>query len=71
MPTTSVATPNAAGPSPEIFAVIAAAVTATLGSKTRVASVRLAPESPSSIDIYMVQWSLEGRRQIYASHKIR
>jgi len=27
--------------------------------------------SPPSIEALMAQWSLEGRRQIYSSHKVR
>jgi hypothetical protein len=44
----------------EIFAAIAAAVAVTLGAKARVAAI-------SS----RLQWSMEGRRQIYSSHKVR
>lgn len=52
----------------EIFAVIAAAVAVTLGAKARVAAVNLVPAQPAPES---TQWSLEGRRQIYSSHKVR
>lgn len=54
------------GISPEILAVIAAAVAAQLGSRARIAAVQ-AP----SVEMLMQQWSLEGRRQIYSSHQLR
>lgn len=57
--------PAAAGAPPEIFAVIAASVVATFGSRSRVSSVTLVPATTQG------QWSLEGRRQIYSSHQVR
>ena len=62
--------PPPAGPSPELFAVIAGAVYATLGPKARVASVQVAPATVAA-NSPTVPWSLEGRRQIYASHRVR
>ncbi len=65
----SVAPPPAAvgldpsAPSPEILAAITAAVHVTLGSRTRVAFVK-----PVRID---GDWAREGRRQIFASHRVR
>ena len=53
----------------EIFAAIAAAVAVTLGAKARVAAISAATE-PSS-ESSRLQWSMEGRRQIYSSHKVR
>ncbi|MFT3782665.1 MAG: hypothetical protein QM790_11680 [Nibricoccus sp.] len=55
-------------PSAEVFAAIAAAVAVTFGSKSRIAAIH-----PSSIAIEPgpLQWSAEGRRQIYSSHKVR
>jgi hypothetical protein len=55
-------------PSPEVLAAIAAAVATTLGAAARVAGVRLATAPPDSS---LGQWSLEGRREIYSSHRIR
>lgn len=55
---------------PELVAVIAASVAATLGRRARVAAVQLASHPPS-VEALMQQWSLEGRRQIYGSHKVR
>ncbi len=64
--------PTAAEPSiaPEILAVIAAAVATQLGTRARIAAVRTASPAPS-VEMLMQQWSLEGRRQIYSSHKVR
>jgi len=56
-------------PSPEIIAVIAAAVATTLGERARLASVHLVASAGS--DHNHVPWALEGRRQIYTSHKVR
>ena len=53
---------------PEIAAAISAAVHVTLGASAKVTEVTLQPESG---DTYMPVWSLEGRRQIYTSHKVR
>ena len=53
---------------PEIAAVIAAAVHVTLGAAARVTSVSL---QPVSIENAPLIWSLEGRRQIYTSHRVR
>jgi hypothetical protein len=54
---------------PEILAVIAASIAATLGARARVAAVR--PATLPNVEMLMQQWSLEGRRQIYSSHQIR
>jgi hypothetical protein len=66
----SPSTPPPSGPSPELFAVIAGAVYATLGSQARVASVQVSPVTAVAPPP-TVPWSLEGRRQIYASHRVR
>lgn len=50
--------------STEIAVVIAAAVAATYGRAARIVSVQ---EVPGSVR----PWSLEGRRQIFASHSVR
>jgi hypothetical protein len=57
-------------PSADIFAAIAAAVAVTLGAKARVTAINAAPSLPGTEGGYQ-QWSLEGRRQIYSSHKVR
>jgi hypothetical protein len=54
----------------EIYAAIAAAVAVTLGAKARVASISAATTDPI-VDTSRLQWSMEGRRQIYSSHKVR
>jgi Na+-transporting methylmalonyl-CoA/oxaloacetate decarboxylase gamma subunit len=51
------------GLTPEILAVIAAAVHVTLGGSHRVTVVKPAETA--------VDWAREGRRQIFASHKVR
>jgi hypothetical protein len=48
----------------EIQAVLAAAVHITLGESARVVAITEGAESTHV-------WSLEGRRQIFASHQIR
>jgi len=53
---------------PEIAAAIAAAVHVTFGASATVTSVSL---QPVSVENLMLTWSLEGRRQIYTSHKVR
>ena len=59
-------------PSAEIFAAIAAAVAVTFGGKARIASVQPAiPLDSDGVDPSRLQWSMEGRRQIYSSHKVR
>jgi len=65
----AVATPL--GITPEIAAVITAAVHTTLGASARVTSVMLTGPKPVSVENLMLTWSLEGRRQIYSSHKVR
>lgn len=52
----------------ELTAVISAAVYATLGDQGKVVSVK---PIQVSVEALMQQWSLEGRRQIYSSHKVR
>lgn len=54
---------------PQVCAAIAAAVAVTYGSRARIAAVQTA-HFPS-VETLMQQWSLEGRRQIYSSHKVR
>ena len=56
---------------PEVLALIAAAVNATVGPRAQVAAVSLLPAHAPSVEVLMQQWSLEGRRQIYTSHKVR
>src|SRR3954471_2397645 len=53
-------------PAPHVLAVIAASVAACLGATARVAAVR--PAQPLA-ETHTPQWSLEGRREIYSSHK--
>jgi hypothetical protein len=56
-------------PSVEIFAAIAAAIAVTLGNKARIASIN--PVAEPVTESSRLQWSMEGRRQIYSSHKVR
>jgi hypothetical protein len=59
------------GVSPETMAIIACAVRVALGSGAQVTAVALTPQHTPSVEALMLQWSLEGRRQIYTSHKVR
>ena len=65
--------PPPAAAAPEVIAaIIAASTIAALGEKAQVTGVRLlsAPAHPT-VEMLMQQWSMEGRRQIYSSHKVR
>ena len=58
-----------AGMTPELLAVIAAAIHVTLGD-TRHRIVSLSPASQVRAD-QTSAWSVEGRRQVFQSHKVR
>ena len=58
------------GPSPQVLAVIAAAVAHTVGVRARIAAVVPLKTTPPGIEV-LQPWSVEGRRQIYSSHQIR
>lgn len=62
-PVPAEAAPSVSGPAPAVLAAIAAAVHVTLGNRARVLSV-----SPVRVD---GDWAREGRRQIFASHRVR
>lgn len=55
---------------PEIVAVITAAVYSEIRDSHRIISIRPAV-SQTLADIYRQVWSLEGRRQLFDSHKVR
>lgn len=58
----------------EIVPVVLAAVAEMFKGRARVASIRRATAVPirmPSIEALMQEWSHEGRRQIYSSHKVR
>ncbi len=57
--------------SPETLAIIAAAINVTIGPRAEVKAIELVPAPTPSVEALMAQWSLEGRRQIYTSHKVR
>jgi hypothetical protein len=59
----------AAGLSPETLAIIASAVNITYGPHARISAIL--PTPVPSVEALMLQWGLEGRRQIYTSHKVR
>ncbi len=65
------ATPASSGLEPELLSAIFAAVTIELGPTARIASIHPAPIQPPSVEGLMLQWAVEGRRQIYSSHKVR
>lgn len=54
----------------EIATAIAAAVYVMLGASAKVTSVTPVPPAVT-VENLMLTWSLEGRRQIYTSHKVR
>lgn len=56
---------------PEVQAVIAASVYASFGGNARIAAAYVMPEKPVNIEVLMAQWAIEGRRQIYSSHRVR
>jgi hypothetical protein len=59
-------------PSPEVRAVIAAAVYVAIGSNARIASVEKSqPVAAAPINPQMNAWSLEGRRMIHSGHSLR
>jgi Na+-transporting methylmalonyl-CoA/oxaloacetate decarboxylase gamma subunit len=60
-----------AGVDPEIVAVIAAAVHATLGGGYLVTSIRPVHHVSPEDNVKLLAWSAEGRRQIFSSHRIR
>jgi len=62
----------AMGITPELTAAIAASIATVLGAKARVAAIQFQPQHAApSVEMLMQQWSMEGRRQIYSSHKVR
>jgi Na+-transporting methylmalonyl-CoA/oxaloacetate decarboxylase gamma subunit len=61
---------NAAVPS-DVAVVIAAAVYAALGDSARVMNVVPKDHLTLRVDNLMLTWSLEGRREIYSSHRVR
>ncbi|MFA5262861.1 MAG: hypothetical protein WC378_03480 [Opitutaceae bacterium] len=54
-------------PKAELFAVIAASVAATIGKKAEIRSINNVSQNSSESFI----WSLEGRRTLFHSHKVR
>lgn len=53
---------------PDVLVVISAAIAATLGPGARIVSVRTVRTAPIGL---LQPWSVEGRRDIYASHRFR
>jgi hypothetical protein len=51
-------------PSPEVLAVLAAAVHCTMGANSRIVAI-------SGVDDDTQSWAAEGRRAIYATRKVR
>ncbi len=66
-------TPGPAAASKEVspveIAVIAAATSEILGKEHRILSIVAA--KPPSVEALMLHWSIEGRRAIYSSHRVR
>lgn len=55
----------------ELLAVIAAAVYSAIGESHRIVSIRPVDNGKIIGELYLQAWSMEGRRQHFASHKIR
>ena len=62
------ATPAVGHIPPDILVVITAAIAATYGRSARVVSVRTVRTAPIGL---LQPWSVEGRRDIYSSHRFR
>ena len=62
---------SVAGLAPDIVAAIAAAVHETLGDGARMTSVTQQTEPAVAMETPTLIWSLEGRREIYTSHRVR
>jgi hypothetical protein len=60
----------AGGLSPELVAVISAAVSALLSPEEHITAIQETPEGAAP-GIALQQWSLEGRRQVFSSHQFR
>ncbi len=56
---------------PEVVAVISAAVYASLEAGAHIVSIMPIDRTAPPRDLQLMAWSSEGRRQIFASHKIR
>ena len=54
-----------------ILAVIAAAVDSVISNSHRIVSIRPVDAGQAAGNLYLQAWSIEGRRQHFASHKIR
>lgn len=63
-PPVAVSAGSSAAPTPEMRAAIVAAVYCTVGSHARVLDIQ--PAHPE-----LAAWSMEGRRQIFLSHRVR
>jgi hypothetical protein len=59
------------GIAPEVMAAISAAIAMHEPGPHRIVSVRHHTADAHAIEQLVHQWSLEGRRQIYSSHKVR
>ena len=55
----------------EIIAVISAAVYSEIDESHKIVSIRPVVDGKTMSDLYLQAWSIEGRRQHFASHKIR
>ena len=56
----------------ELVAAITAAVYMVLGARARITAVQPVPHpTASNFDLHMLNWSLEGRRQIHSARKVR
>lgn len=67
-PTTST---SPLGPPPETWAIIAAVVHLTFGAKARIAQLTTKKVVVPVTEFSTQHWSMEGRREIYSSHRLR
>lgn len=55
----------------ETLAILTAAVAVALGRHATIRSVAVVAPKPASVEGLMLAWAIEGRRQIYSSHRVR
>lgn len=54
-----------------LVAIIASAVDATMDNSHRIVTIKPVVDSKAANELYLQAWSMEGRREHFASHKIR
>ncbi|MCX6954994.1 MAG: hypothetical protein NTV51_22790 [Verrucomicrobia bacterium] len=60
------------GVSEQVFTVLVATVAALFGARARIAATSSTTLHAPALETALIQqWAMEGRRQIYFSHKVR